>query len=265
MSFIDEMFDESELLNDEDKATLAVEERGETYEPEPEMPPELVEERRELASQLAAERERFARLDERRIAAEEAAAPSRTQEPPEPPSRLGLRPDPDIDPFGADIWDARRESELIRLRMEQDQANREQQEFANWVNNDAAQFRAQHADYDQAVGHAYKFRLDFWKGLGLPEAHAQIIVDREAVATAMLAKQTGKSAAEGFYQLGRQLLAARGAPVRQRQSAPTRGKPQSQSRRAVDIDAMSESQLENEIRRNPRGITGAIERLELGR
>ena len=33
----------------------------------------------------------------------------------------------------------------------------------------------------------------------------------------------------------------------------------------VDIDAMSESQLENEIRRNPRGITGAIERLELGR
>jgi hypothetical protein len=263
MSFIDEMVDESETLTDEDKAALDAEERGETYEPDPEMPPELVEERRELSRQLAEERERFARLDERRIAAEEAVAPSRPQGPSALPSSLGPRPDADIDPFGADIWDARRETELVRLQIEQDQANRQQQEFANWINNDAAQFRAKHPDYDTATDHAYKFRLEFWKELGLPEAHARVIVDREAAATAMLAKQTGKSAAASFYELGRRLLAANGAPARQRQPAPMRAKPQ--ARRAVDIDAMSESQLEHEIRRNPRGITRAIERLEIGR
>jgi hypothetical protein len=257
--------DENDVLTDEDKAALDAEERGETYETEPEAPTEIVEEKRELSRQLAAERERFARLDERRIAAEEAAAPSRAQGPSALPSSLGPRPDPDIDPFGADIWDARRETELVRLQIEQDQANRQQQEFARWVENDASRFKAQHSDYDQTVNHAYQFRVNYWTGLGLPEAHARLIADREAAATATLARQTGKSAAAHFYQLGRQLLAARGAPVRQRQPASTRGRPQARRTAVPDFDTMSESQLENEIRRNPRGITGAIERLELGR
>ena len=55
--------DDNDVLTDEDKAALDAEERGETYEPEPEAPPELVEEKRELSRQLAEERERFARLD----------------------------------------------------------------------------------------------------------------------------------------------------------------------------------------------------------
>jgi hypothetical protein len=261
-SFIEELVDENEVLSDDDREALAAEERGETYEPEPETPPELVEEKRELSRQLAAERERFARADERRIAREEAEAASRQQEPSGPPSRLGPRPDDYLDPIGADLWDANRRTEMLEHRFAEQQQNAEQNEFARWVENDAERFKAQHPDYDQAAAHAYQFRLDYWLKLGLPEAHARVIVDREAVATATIARRTGKSAAEGFYQLGRKLLAARGAPVRQRQ-ASIRGKPQ--SRRVVDLDAMSEGDLESEIRRNPRGVTRAIERLELGR
>jgi hypothetical protein len=257
--------DDNDALTDEDKVALDAEERGETYEPEPEPPPELVEEKQQLARQLAAERERFARLDERRIAAEEAAAASsRREEPQGPPSRLGPRPDDYIDPIGADLWDANRRTEMLEHRFEEQQRAAEQNEFARWVENDASRFKAQHADYDQAAARAYQFRLDYWTKLGLPEAHARVIVDREAVATATIARQSGKSAAAGYYELGRKLLTARGAPVRQRQ-ASTRGKPQSQSRRAIDLDAMSEDDLESEIRRNPRGVTRAIERLELGR
>jgi hypothetical protein len=272
VSFIDEMFDESEVLSDEDKAALAAEERGETYEAEPETPPELVEEKRELSRQLAEERERFARLDERRIAREEAEAPSRQQGPPEPPSQLGERPDPYYDPIGADLWDVKREAEVLRLQFHEQQAERQRQEFSNWVDDDAQRFRSQHPDYDDATAHAYKFRVEYWKGLGLPEGNARTIVDQEAVATAMLARQNGKSAAETFYALSRkvgyqpngtQQSAARGAPSRQRQ-ATTRGKPQ--TRTAVDIDAMSEAQLESALRRNPRGVAGitrALERREL--
>jgi hypothetical protein len=264
VSFIDEMMvDESETLTDEDKAALDAEERGETYEPEPEVPLELVEEKRELARQLAEERERFARLDERRIAREEAEAPNRQQAPAGPPSKLGPRPDDYLDPIGADLWDANRRTEMLEQRFEEQQRAAEQNEFARWVENDATSFKAQHPDYEQAAARAYQFRVDYWTKLGLPEAHARVIVDRESYASAVVSRVNGKSAAEGFYELGKRLLASKGAPARQRQPAPMRGKPQ--ARRAVDIDAMSESQLENEIRRNPRGITGAIERLELGR
>jgi hypothetical protein len=273
MSFIDEMFEESELLSDDDKAALRAEERGEAYEEEPEAPPEMVEKNRELERELAAERERVWRLDERRRVSEEieAATATRQQQPAEPPSRLGERPDPYYDPIGADLWDVRRETELVRMGLEEQQRSAAQHEFSTWVNNDAVQFRAEHPDYDQATAHAYNFRVEYWKGLGLPEGKACAIVDQEAVATAMLARQNGRSASATFYALaqkvgyqpnGTQQSAARSAPVRQRQ-APMRGKPQ--ARPPIDVDKLSEAQLESALRRNSRatGITRALERREL--
>ena len=245
MSFIDEMFEESELLSDDDKAALAAEERGEAYEaPEPQAPPEMVEKNRELESELAAERERVWRLDERRRASQEIETVTRQQQPAEPPTQLGPKPDAYLDPFGADIWEARRETELVRMGLEEQQRSTEQREFSNWVNSDVSQFRAEHPDYDQATAHAYNFRVEYWKGLGLPEGKACAIVDQEAAATAMLARQNGKSAAATFYALARrvgygtQQSAARGAPVRQRQSTP-RGKPQ--ARAPIDVDTHDRS------------------------
>lgn len=173
-----------------------------------------------LEDQLTAEREKGARLDERikmaRESEERAAAQARQQPAPEAPTKLGARPDPGIDPIGADIWDVRRENEVLAHKLEQNQAavgqtsqqmqiDRQQQEFAGWVNNDARQFRAQHADYDQATAHVYQFRVNYWTSLGLDEDKARAIVDQEAVASANLARQNGKSAAAGFYELARQV------------------------------------------------------------
>ena len=76
MSLIDEIFDESELLSDDDKAALAAEERGEAYEPEPEPPPEVVEKNRELSE---AEQEAAWRADERRRFSQEIEAATSQQ------------------------------------------------------------------------------------------------------------------------------------------------------------------------------------------
>jgi hypothetical protein len=266
----DEMLDDSELLTDDDKAALDAEEHG--YEPEPQAAPGAIERTRDLENQLAAERERVARLDERRIAAEEASAPRRPQQPQEPPSQLGPKPDDYLDPIGAELWDVRRESELIRMRLDEQQRTAEMNEFSRWVDNDAASFKAQHPDYQAAVDHAYRFRLNHWIGLGLAEQHARAIVDQEALATARLARQNGKSPASQFYalakQVGYQPGATRGQPQnRPRQVSAPRGTPQPRTRRvtALDLDTMGESELERALRSNPKAVTHALESLELGR
>jgi hypothetical protein len=271
VSLIDEIFDESELLSDDDKAALAAEEAGVDYEPEPEPAPEMVEANSQRERELAAEQEREWRLDERMKAARETEEYASRQQPPtEPPSRLGPRPDDYIDPIGADLWDTRRDTELLRLQLEGQQAERQRVEFTNWVQQDASQFRTEHPDYDQATAHAYAFRVEYWKGLGLDDARARRIVDQEAMATATLARQGGKSAAARFYELAKQVgyqssgaqQPTRGAPARQRQSA-LRGKPQ--ARAPIDVDAITEGQLESAFRKNPRAtnITRALERRAL--
>jgi hypothetical protein len=180
-SFIEELIDENETLSDADREALAAEEAGVSYEPEPEAPPEMVEKNHELESELAAEQERNWRLDERRRISQEieAATATRREEPRELPTRLGPRPDPELDPWGSDIWDARRETELVRMGLEEQQRSAEQREFSNWVNSDVTQFRADHPDYDAATAHAYSFRVEYWKGLGLDDARARQIVDQE--------------------------------------------------------------------------------------
>ena len=179
---------------------------------------EVNEKAKTLEAELQAQRERLARLDERAQMAREAEERARQQpaQPIEIPTKLGTKPDAAIDPIGADLWDAKREAEIARFEAaearagntqvaEQVQATRQQQEFANWVNNDAQQYRAAHPDYDQATQHAYNFRVEYWKGLGLDDARARQIVDQEAVATAMLARQNGKSAADTFYGLAQKV------------------------------------------------------------
>jgi hypothetical protein len=272
MLFDDDDVNDVDTLTDDDRAAYAAEARGETYEPESQPSPEVIEEKRELANQLAAERERFARLDERRIAAEEATAPSRQQEPQGPPSRLGARPDDYLDPIGADLWDVRRENEILAHRFEAQQRTAEQNEFTAWVERDAAQFRAQHVDYDQATAHVYQFRVNHWMRIGLTEQHARAIVDQEALATAKLARQNGKSPSAQFYALAKEVGYQPGATKGQSQSrprlpTPVRGQPQRRARRvtAHDIDAMGESEFEAALRSNPRAVVKALEGLEFER
>jgi hypothetical protein len=181
---------------------------------------EAIEKGNALAEQLAAERETKARLDERlkmiRESEERAAAEKAKQPPAEVPSKLGARPDPTIDPIGADLYDVRRENEILAHRLEQNQAavgqnsqqmqaDRDRQEFSNWINNDVAQFRAQHPDYEQATAHVFQFRVNYWKRLGLGDEQAQAIVNQEAFASASLARANKRSAAEGFYELAKEV------------------------------------------------------------
>ena len=244
------LLDDSDLLSPEEQAALDAEQTGEP-EPEPEGLPakarpqqpapqqadaeqkptpkgaedtpysrvkELSKKNKELEEALQSERLRLARLDERAQVAREAEERARQQpqKPVEVPSKLGARPDAAIDPIGADLYDVRRENEILAYRLEQNERGvgqtaqqveqtRQQQEFANWVNNDASTYRAQHPDYDAATAHAYAWRVKHWQQrLGLPEQNARAIVDQEAVATAQIARQNGKSAAQAFYELAQE-------------------------------------------------------------
>lgn len=247
------LLDEADLLTAEDKAALEAEQAGEPEAPPEGLPAKLPEQpaqqttpestekaarkqkpsewvpydrlektaerARKAEEDLAAMREERARLDERLKMAREADERARQQvlaKPVEVPTKLGGRPDPAIDPIGADLWDARREAEVARYEAAEAKAgnteisaqvaaNREQQQFANWVNDDAQRFRAQHPDYDAAADHVYTFRVQWWRDLGLTEEAAKQIVDQEAVASAMLARQNGKSAASGFYTFAQKI------------------------------------------------------------
>jgi hypothetical protein len=126
--FDDDDIDDVDALTDEDRDALAAEKAGISYEPEPQPSREVVAEKEDLSRKLAEERERFARADERRIAAGEARDPRQPQQPQGPPSRLGSRPDDYLDPIGADIWDVRRENELLVQRFEAQQRTAEQNE-----------------------------------------------------------------------------------------------------------------------------------------
>lgn len=99
--------DENDVLTDEDQAALAAEERGETYEPEPEAPPRLVEaNHEELERELAAERERFWRApmnaaNQPKRSLRQAASRDRRSRP----ADSANDPTPTTTQIGADLWE----------------------------------------------------------------------------------------------------------------------------------------------------------------
>lgn len=178
---------------------------------------ELVAERKELESKLREERERWARLEERQklISEEKAAAKAAEDRAAEEAERAAARPDPAIDPIGAELWDLKEENRKFRDELTETRkavsaditSTRQQAEvqaFSNSLNNDLAAFRAAHADYDEAAQFVTRARQEFWQSVGKTPEEAFHLVQQEALAVAKSALDAGQSPAEKYYGLAKQ-------------------------------------------------------------
>jgi hypothetical protein len=172
---------------------------------------DLYSENKQKERELAEIRERWARLEERQALAREAQTRFEQQKAiEEQKARLPERPDHNVDPYGAQLWDRDRKIETLQNRLEQvvaglGQTNQQvvqssqMQDFNLWLTNDIANYRGRQVDYDQAAQHARNARIGFWQSVGLPSEQAEAVVNNEALAIAYAARQNGKSAAQAYY------------------------------------------------------------------
>ena len=145
-------------------------------------------------------REQWARLEERqnvlREARTQAEAAAQAQQ------RAAERPDPAVDPVGAELYDLKqrdvqREQALVALQTQLQnfgqnyQQNQEGAQFSNWVQAEAQQYVAQDPEYMQKATFAANKRIEFWSGLGAPPDVARKMVEAESVLIARVAQQYG--------------------------------------------------------------------------
>lgn len=174
---------------------------------------QLLERENALRQQLAESNERWARLDERRRQVEEArqAADNAARQQRE----AAQRPDPSIDPVGAELWDTKKAlRDLTEWRQQQEQTLQQiqgnfqqvqqQNDFYNWINYEAQNYSRTQPDYYDAARYAAEKRMEWWQELGLPPDHARQMVLNESNLIAAMARQTGKSFAPVVYKIAQQ-------------------------------------------------------------
>lgn len=172
---------------------------------------EKVKETNEAKREAAELRERWARLEERqKVAREEREATQRQQEQ---AARAAERPDPTVDPIGAELWDLKewkKNQEQVVSQLQQRfteqvtgiQQNQETSEFNNWVQQQAQTFHSQNPHYYDVATHAANKRIEFWQALGAPPEVAKELVQKESFLVAAVARQFGGQFAPAIYKLG---------------------------------------------------------------
>jgi hypothetical protein len=168
---------------------------------------EVISERNKL-------REDWARLDERRKLAdqitkqaEDTAAAARLQ---------AQRPDPDVDPQGAALFDMRQEVAALKAQVPQLQQNyqqttqqlaidREQQQLNQWVNNDVARVTAAHPDYAAARDYLAQKRVGHYMAMGHDQNAAIQLFNLERAAYERQCATNGTSIAELAYKFAQDL------------------------------------------------------------
>jgi prefoldin subunit 5 len=175
--------------------------------------------------ELAALRERWARLEERQNLAREAQERLEQQQLAEQQkAKIPPRPDETIDPYGAQLWERDRKIEALSSKLEElssglgqttQQLNQSSQmnDFNLWLTSDINAYRAKQPDYEQAAQHARQARLTFWQSVGIPLQQAEAIVNNEALAIAFAAKQNNKSAAQAYYDAAKTMGYQGAAPT----------------------------------------------------
>lgn len=190
-------------------------------------------------------REYRARLDERQKmlkeandAAEQAAARQR---------QAAERPDPALDPVGAELYDLKQAREQDRATIQQLQSGlnnfagnyqteQEQGRFNSWVDNEARSYHATDPAYFDAAKYAADKRINFWKAIGpnAPEGAAQKLVEAESLMIARWAQQYGGKFAPAIATLAREWGYA----------APAQSQPQTQPRVAQPQVAQQQQRLQ---------------------
>lgn len=178
---------------------------------------ELVRERNEYERQLQTEREKWTRLEERqRVVQELVEKQEREQrEATEAARRANERPDPQVDPLGARIYDLedslrqqREQFESAKQEFQRAFAERQVQSevttFSQALQADIQNSRLKYADYNDAANYATEQRLNLWRSLGHDELEARRRVEAEAVAIAKDALDHGRSPGDVYYNLAKQ-------------------------------------------------------------
>ena len=139
----------------------------------------LIEERDRARQERAELQERWARMDERKRVMEEAGR--QAQEEAARREQAAQRPDPDVDPVGARLWD--QEQRLVQMeqaraeeqrqyqtwvqgQQQQAEQQRIQYEVENWRANQEAMFKQTTPDYGTAVDYLHAKRLEHWQMMG---------------------------------------------------------------------------------------------------
>jgi len=233
------VFKDSELASDADIEAQEVEQQPQPA-PEPEQPPQpdeaakpaegqaqpeadvpywrfkdLNETNLRLERELAEHREFRTRLDERQRFINEST--QRQQQEAEAARRAAERPDANLDPVGAELYDlraarAQQDQALQHLQSQLNnlgqnyQSGQEQQQFSNWVTNEANTYAAAEADYFPSAKYAADKRIEFWKSIApnAPAGLAERMVEGESILIARLAQQYGGKFAPAVHKLARE-------------------------------------------------------------
>lgn len=145
-------------------------------------------------------RERWARLDERRNQLTEAQQQANAQAQ---QARVAAeRPDPTIDPLGAQMYDQdlkvrqlEQAYSALQNQMQQNVGNlqqtQQQTEFNTWVQYQAQDYARQDPQYFEKANKAATWRTNFWMKTGMAEADARERVGQESLLIAAQCRQNG--------------------------------------------------------------------------
>lgn len=190
---------------------------------------EEVNGRMKKAEQEATElRDRWARMDERRKQAQEIEERARATA--DAAKLQAQRPDPDVDPQAARIWDLEQRlgqvtqvlpqlQQNFQQTTQQYAADREQQQLNQWEANDVARVTAMNPDYAAARDYLQQKRVGHYMSMGHDQASAQQLFNLERAAYVRQCATNGKSIAELAYSFAKEL----GYPGPQAQQAAPNG------------------------------------------
>lgn len=173
---------------------------------------EVVNARNAERQELQQLRERWARIDERQKQAKEARDEAERQAAAQ--RQAAERPDPAIDPVGAQLYDITQSNRQLQERLGQYeqrftqlsqgyQQDQQTNQFNNWVVAQAQDYARQQPDYFDAAQHAANWRVGFWEKLGLPNEQARQLVMAESNLLANISRQTGKPFPAIVYDLAK--------------------------------------------------------------
>lgn len=173
------------------------------------------EKRKKLEAEIAAEREKTSRMDERlRILQEAWSQPRAPAEAPKPAAVPTL----DEDARGFVEHLANEVSTLKQGTVEQRQAVEREarvQELFGWAANQENAYKSSTPDYDAASQHLLNHRAAEYRALGIPEQQIPHMIRQDMMTVAAQARQNGTNVAETIYKLAahRGYQKAAAAPV----------------------------------------------------
>lgn len=227
-----------------------------------------VNERARAAEAQAAElREKWARLEERQRLAQEAD--QRMQQAAQQ-AKQPQRPDPAIDPVGAELWDRDQQIAELRSTLQQVQQGLGQtaqtvqqqaqiQDFQNWIQGDVQTYRVQKPDYDQRAQVAMQKMLDYATSIGAPPQEAQLVVQQLANWIAQTTRRNGSSAAEAYYRFSDMIDPRTAAPAQGQPAAPAGKAAETlrQVQKGQQFQGLSRVPAENDDNRNWANLSAA--------